>query len=61
MAGAVDLAAIQARNEAAARAVLEQCQFHVKTAIVALKKNIGVAEALALLETSHGSVRQALG
>jgi N-acetylmuramic acid 6-phosphate etherase len=48
-------------DEAAARAVLEQCQFHVKTAIVALKKNIGVAEALALLEASHGSVRQALG
>jgi N-acetylmuramic acid 6-phosphate etherase len=47
-------------DEAAARAVLEQCDFHVKTAIVALSKQINVEQARALLETAHGSVRQAL-
>ena len=48
-------------DEAAARAVLEQCDFHVKTAIVALSKNTSVEQARALLEAAHGSVRQALG
>jgi N-acetylmuramic acid 6-phosphate etherase len=47
-------------DEAAARAVLEQCDFHVKTAIVALSKQINVEQARALLEDAHGSVRQAL-
>ncbi|MDB5792393.1 MAG: murQ [Massilia sp.] len=47
-------------DEAAARAVLEQCEFHVKTAIVALSKQTGVEQARALLEASGGSVRQAL-
>lgn len=47
-------------SEEAARAVLEQCDFHVKTAIVALSKQTGVEEARALLETARGSVRQAL-
>lgn len=47
-------------DEDAARAVLEQCDFHVKTAIVALSKQTGVEEARALLETARGSVRQAL-
>ena len=47
-------------SEDAARAVLEQCDFHVKTAIVALSKQTGVEEARALLETARGSVRQAL-
>lgn len=47
-------------DEEAARAVLEQCDFHVKTAIVALSKQTGVEEARALLETACGSVRQAL-
>ncbi|WP_332875804.1 N-acetylmuramic acid 6-phosphate etherase [Massilia sp. S19_KUP03_FR1] len=47
-------------DEAAARAVLEQCDFHVKVAIVALKNQISVDAARALLDTSHGSVRQAL-
>jgi N-acetylmuramic acid 6-phosphate etherase len=47
-------------DEAAARSVLEQCDFHVKTAIVALSKQTGVEQARALLEASHGSVRQAL-
>ena len=47
-------------DEAAARAVLEQCGFHVKTAIVALSKQTSVEQAQALLEAAHGSVRQAL-
>ena len=47
-------------SEDAARAVLEQCDFHVKTAIVALSKQTGVEEARALLEAARGSVRQAL-
>jgi N-acetylmuramic acid 6-phosphate etherase len=40
--------------------VLEQCDFHVKVAIVALSKQIGVDAARALLDAAHGSVRQAL-
>jgi N-acetylmuramic acid 6-phosphate etherase len=47
-------------DEDAARAVLEQCDFHVKTAIVALSKQTSVEQARALLEAAHGSVRQAL-
>jgi N-acetylmuramic acid 6-phosphate etherase len=47
-------------DEAAARAVLEQCGFHVKVAIVALSRNISVEQARDLLETARGSVRQAL-
>lgn len=47
-------------DEEAARAVLEQCDFHVKTAIVALSKQTGVEQARALLEAARGSVRQAL-
>ena len=47
-------------DEDAARAVLEQCDFHVKTAIVALSKQTSVEQARALLETARGSVRQAL-
>ena len=48
-------------GEDAARAVLEQCDFHVKVAIVALKKAISVDAARALLDASDGSVRLALG
>lgn len=48
-------------DDDAARAVLEQCDFHVKTAIVALSKKTSVEQARALLETARGSVRQALG
>jgi len=44
----------------AARAVLAQCDFHVKVAIVALSKNIPVEQARALLENARGSVRAAL-
>ena len=47
-------------DEDAARAVLEQCDFHVKTAIVALSKQTGVEEARVALEAARGSVRQAL-
>lgn len=47
-------------DEAAAQAVLEQCGFHVKTAIVALSKQTSVEQAQALLEAARGSVRQAL-
>jgi N-acetylmuramic acid 6-phosphate etherase len=47
-------------DEAAARKVLEQCDFHVKVAIVALSKNTTVEQARALLEAARGSVRQAL-
>jgi N-acetylmuramic acid 6-phosphate etherase len=48
-------------DEAAARAVLEQCDFHVKVAIVALSKNTSIDQARALLDATHGSVRLALG
>ena len=47
-------------DEDAARAVLEQCGFHVKTAIVALSRQTSVEQAQALLEAARGSVRQAL-
>jgi N-acetylmuramic acid 6-phosphate etherase len=48
-------------DEAAARAVLEECGFHVKVAIVALSRNTSVEQARALLDSARGSVRQALG
>ena len=47
-------------DEAAARAALEQCSFHVKVAVVALLKRMPVADAQALLDRSAGSVRAAL-
>ena len=47
-------------DEAAARAALEQCDFHVKVAIVALAKKTSIVQARALLEAARGSVRQAL-
>jgi N-acetylmuramic acid 6-phosphate etherase len=47
-------------DEATARAALEQCDFHVKVAIVALIKKTSIDQARALLETARGSVRQAL-
>jgi len=47
-------------SEDAARAVLEQCDFHVKTAIVALSRQTGVEEARVALDAARGSVRQAL-
>lgn len=47
-------------DEAAARATLAQCDFHVKLAVLALRKQLSVADARALLERSQGSLRQAL-
>ncbi|HEY0064818.1 MAG TPA: N-acetylmuramic acid 6-phosphate etherase [Telluria sp.] len=47
-------------DEAAARAVLEECDFHVKVAIVALIKKTSIDQARGLLEATRGSVRQAL-
>jgi N-acetylmuramic acid 6-phosphate etherase len=47
-------------DEAQAREVLEQCQFHVKVAIVALLKKITTDQAQALLAGANGSVRAAL-
>lgn len=47
-------------DEAEARAVLEQCHYRVKTAIVALRLKTGVAAAQAALDRTAGSVRQAL-
>lgn len=47
-------------DEGAARAALEQCNFHVKVAIVALATKTSIDQARALLERAHGSVRQAL-
>ncbi|MCA1247682.1 N-acetylmuramic acid 6-phosphate etherase [Massilia oculi] len=47
-------------EEAAAQAVLEQCGYHVKTAVVALAKQTSVEQAQALLEAAHGSVRDAI-
>jgi N-acetylmuramic acid 6-phosphate etherase len=46
--------------EAAALAALEQCQFQVKVAIVALLRQVDVAEAQHLLDLSNGSIRAAL-
>ncbi len=47
-------------DEAAARAALEPCGFHVKTAVVALKRGVAVDEARRLLDAAEGSVRRAL-
>ena len=47
-------------DEHAARAALEQCEFHVKVAIVALSRKTGIDQARALLAAARGSVRQAL-
>jgi N-acetylmuramic acid 6-phosphate etherase len=47
-------------DEAAARATLEQCNFHVKVAVVALLNQQSVEQARAALEQAQGSVRAAL-
>jgi N-acetylmuramic acid 6-phosphate etherase len=47
-------------DEATARATLEQCNFHVKVAIVALLNKQTTAEARAALEQAKGSIRAAL-
>lgn len=47
-------------DEAGARAVLTQCDFHVKVAIVAILKQVPPAQAQALLDRCAGSIRAAL-
>jgi N-acetylmuramic acid 6-phosphate etherase len=47
-------------DETAARAALEQSQFHVKTAIVSLLKQLPATEAQALLDAANGNLRTAL-
>jgi N-acetylmuramic acid 6-phosphate etherase len=47
-------------DEALARATLEGCGFHVKVAIVALLREVPVAQARSLLSRARGSVRGAL-
>ena len=47
-------------DEQAARAVLEECDFHVKVAIVALTKKTSIGQARSLLDAARGSVRRAL-
>ena len=47
-------------DEATARRTLESCEFHVKVAIVAISKNISVADADARLVIANGSVRMAI-
>lgn len=47
-------------TEHTAREALEQCDFHVKVAIVALTKKTSIDQARGLLEASRGSVRRAL-
>lgn len=47
-------------SEEQARAALEQCKFHVKTAIVMIKKDLSAEAAQALLDKVEGNVRRAL-
>ena len=47
-------------DESAAREALEQCDFHVKVAVVALTKRTSIEQARELLKASRGSVRQAI-
>ncbi len=47
-------------DDATAQKILEQCEHHVKTAIVAIKKKISISEAQTLLMRNEGSVRAAL-
>lgn len=47
-------------SEEAARATLQECEFQVKVAIVALQKNVTASAARQLLDHAKGSVRLAL-
>ncbi|MDN3544854.1 MAG: N-acetylmuramic acid 6-phosphate etherase [Roseateles asaccharophilus] len=47
-------------DEAQARAVLERCDFQVKVAVVALRRQVSVEAARQLLDQAQGRVRQAL-
>ncbi len=48
-------------DEATARAALEQCDGHVKTAVVVLRRGVDAEEARALLADADGHLRAALG
>lgn len=47
-------------DEAQARTVLERCDFQVKVAVVALRRQVSVEAARQLLDQAQGRVRQAL-
>jgi N-acetylmuramic acid 6-phosphate etherase len=47
-------------TEADARTALSACDYHVKVAIIVLRKKLSVADARKLLDTVDGSVRAAL-
>jgi N-acetylmuramic acid 6-phosphate etherase len=47
-------------DEAKARETLEQCDYHVKTAIVMIRRSVDAAAARSLLDACNGSVRLAL-
>ncbi|MGL4232679.1 MAG: N-acetylmuramic acid 6-phosphate etherase [Casimicrobium sp.] len=47
-------------DEAHAKQALDQCEYHVKTAIVMLQRNVDADAARALLASVNGSVRRAL-
>lgn len=47
-------------DEVRARATLERCEFHVKTAIVMIERALDATTARALLDRVDGSVRRAL-
>jgi N-acetylmuramic acid 6-phosphate etherase len=48
-------------SEADAQAALAQCDHHVKTALVMLKRGVTATQARALLDAAEGSVSRALG
>lgn len=48
-------------DDATARATLEACHYHVKTAIVALLAGIDIAQATERLESAKGNMRRAIG
>lgn len=48
------------KDEQTCRKVLEECDFHVKTAIVAIRNKLSVADAEKLLSLCQGDVRKAL-
>ena len=47
-------------DEALATRTLEACEYHVKTALVVIKKQVSVAEATIRLARANGSVRIAM-
>ncbi len=47
-------------DEASARSALQECDFHVKAAIIMLRKKVNATTAQSLLAATNGSVRAAL-